>query len=324
MRAHQIRRSLMQLHQIIGAIILCAGCSDGATGCRDNFDCTGGQVCANGQCRSQTSPDFSVGGDAATGGSDGAIGDLSLPARDGGAPGDGSAPICNFNGDGIIQASEAPFIVGLAATYTVNPSGMPVAVDLTQKNGAWDFSGAVPGDQKILDELLSAGAQWWSADFPTATHAEKLEDGQNLYGVYRATPAALQLLGIVSDTNGLQKTELTYATPIDVIRFPLAMGDHWSQTSTVTGFAQGVLVTATDTYDFSVDARGTTTVPALSVDTLRLRFDYSETVGFLTTTRITYLHLAECYGAVARIRSQDNEQSASFTQAAEYRRLSTQ
>ncbi len=313
----------MRLHQIIAAILLCAGCSDGATGCRDDFDCPG-QVCVVGQCRPQTGADSGAGNDAATGGSDGAIGDLAHPARDGAAPGDGSAPVCNFNGDGILQASEAPFIVGLAATYVVNPSGMNVAVSLNQQNGAWDFSAASPGDQKTLDELLSAGAQWWSADFPTATHAEKVEDGQNLYGVYRATTAALQLLGIVSDTNGLQKTELTYQTPIDVIRFPLAMGDHWSQTSTVTGFAQGVFVTATDKYDFSVDARGSTKVPALTVDTLRLRFDYSETVGFVTTTRITYLHLAECYGAVARIRSQDNEQSASFTQAAEYRRLATQ
>jgi hypothetical protein len=65
-------------------------------------------------------------------------------------------------------------------------------------------------------------------------------------------------------------------------------------------------------------------VPAGSFDTLRLRMNYSETVGVYVTTRITYLYLAECYGAVARIRSQDNETSADFTTASEYRRLATQ
>jgi hypothetical protein len=64
-----------------------------------------------------------------------------------------------------------------------------------------------------------------------------------------------------------------------------------------------------------------TKVPAATFDTLRLRAHYTQTYGFLVTTRITLIHLAECYGAVARIRSRDNETVEDFTQAAEYRRL---
>jgi hypothetical protein len=304
-------------HFLFGALLAAAGCSDGQSGCRGDSDCPGG-ACVAGECRPLSGGDLAP-GDAA-GSPDLAASDLAR-GSDGGA-GDAAA-LCTLNGDGVIDRSEAPFLVGLGGLFAVNPTGTTAPVDETPHNGAWDFSAPVQGEQKVFDQLLTAGGQWWSADFPTATHAEKLEDGQDLYGVYQATATALQLLGIVSGTNGLQKTELTYQTPIDVLRFPLAQGNTWSQTSTVSGFASGVLVSASDTYSFTVDARATTRVPAGAFDTLRLRVDYQETLGLLVTTRITYLHLAECYGAVARVRSQDDEQSASFTQAAEYRRLAT-
>jgi hypothetical protein len=51
--------------------------------------------------------------------------------------------------------------------------------------------------------------------------------------------------------------------------------------------------------------------------------NYAQTEGLYSVTRVTYLHMAECYGAVARIRSTDNESSNDFTQAAEYRRLAS-
>ena len=104
---------------------------------------------------------------------------------------------------------------------------------------------------------------------------------------------------------------------------PLAKNDNWSSESDVSGIASGVGFFAHEKYLFTVDARGNTKVPAGTFDTLRLRIQYTQTYGFLVTTRFIYIHLAECYGAVARIRSKDNEASADFTQAAEYRRLST-
>ena len=64
-------------------------------------------------------------------------------------------------------------------------------------------------------------------------------------------------------------------------------------------------------------------MPAGSYDTLRLRFDYTQTVGFVVTKRITFIHMAECFGNVARIRSKDNETNADFTTATEYRRMAT-
>jgi hypothetical protein len=189
----------------------------------------------------------------------------------------------------------------------------------------WDFSSPVANEVKVFDQIQSAAGQWWSKDFPTASYAELLEDGQTLLGVYQVTNDKLELLGLVSEQSGLQQTELTYATPVTLLQFPVAVGDHYTSQSNITGQLNGFFgFIGQDSYDVTVDQRGTTKVPAGSFDTLRIRINYTETVNFVPTTRITYLHMAECYGAVARVRSQDNETSNNFTQAVEYRRLATQ
>ena len=54
-----------------------------------------------------------------------------------------------------------------------------------------------------------------------------------------------------------------------------------------------------------------------------MRMDYTQTFGLLVTARITWLHLAECYGVIARVRSVDGETQPDFTRATEYRRLAT-
>jgi hypothetical protein len=315
---------MMQLHQILPlAAMLAAGCS-AASGfhCRDDLDC-GGSACVNGVCRMLASqPDLTS---AAP--SDGGLPDLSQPSIgpiDGGLALDALAASCSFNSDGVLQRSEAPFLVGLGALYAVNASGTTVPVSLAPTASGWDFSAAVSNETKVFDQILSPAGQWWSADFPDATYAEKLEDGQAILGVYRASADKLQLLGLVSEQSGFQQTKLTYATAVDVLRFPLALNDHFVTESDISGTVNGIAFFGHDTYDATVDKRANTKVPAGGFDTLRLRLNYKETVGFVTTTRITYLHLTECYGAVARVRSQDNEASNDFTQAVEYRRLATQ
>ena len=341
MQLHQeVEGNLMRMHQtgarratamIVIAVaaalayaLVLAGCDgkSAATSCRGDQDCPSG-LCIDGQCR----PLLDLGqGPADGGGGDDAkapASDLSTPIPDGWSP-DALAAACSFNNDGVIERSEAPFLVGLGALFAANASGSTVTVNLTPVNGVWDFSAAVPSERKVFDQLVSPSGTWWAGDFPGATYAERLDDSQPLYGVYKATPTSLELLGVVSEQNGAQKTELTYATPIDVLKFPLSQGMTWSSESNVSGLANGVAVAEHDKYVFTVDARGTTKAPAGSFDTLRLRFDYTQTIGFYTNSHITYLHLAECYGAVARVRSQDAETNADFTQAAEYRRLATQ
>jgi hypothetical protein len=304
-----------------GALAACQGGS--ATLCRGDAECRGG-VCVDGACRPLADAlDLALPPDAGLDGNQG--GDLRpAPAPPDGWSPDALAAMCSFNGDGILQRSEEPFLVGLGALFAVNPAGSTTPVSLTPQSNAWDFSAPVPNETKVFDQLASPAGQWWSADFPTATFAERLVDGQALLGVYRASADKLELLGLVSDQPGLQQTRLIYATPPALIEFPLAVGQQWSAESDISGTLDGVAFFGHDAYSMLVDQRGTTKVPAGSFDTLRLRINYRETYGLISVTRITYLHLAECYGAVARIRSQDNETANDFTQAVEYRRLATQ
>jgi hypothetical protein len=305
---------------IVG-LVLCAlhaGCAETSRGCRRDDECASGRVCVVGECR-----DLVAGG-----------GDLALSADGGGPPADLLEPIpdgwsadalthgCSFNADGVLQRGEAPFQVGLGALFAVNPPDENVPVNVRSSNGTWDFSAAVAGEQKIFSELRSPSGAWWAGEFPGATYAERIDHGQAILGVYRVSDGALELLGVASEADGFSRTLLKYSTPIPVLKFPLAQGQSWTADATVSGTASGVFFTASEHYAFSVPERGKTRTPAGEFDTLRLRYDYEQTYGLLVTTRISYIHLAECYGAVARLRSRDNESAAEFTQAAEYRRLS--
>ena len=303
----------------IAAVAACGDNTAMTGACRSDADCPSGGACTDGQCRTIVNADLSM--------DDLGPAEMDLagpPMHDSGViTGDALAALCSFNGDGVISRAEAPFLVGLSAVYAVNATGSTATVDVQMHNGAWDFSAAQSGDSKSLDELIDPTGQWWSAKFPNATYASLLSDGQTNLGVYQATSTQLLLLGIVSETSGLSQTELVYTTPIPVLEFPLSVGQKWSATSALTGQLQGLIFASQDSYQFSVDTRGKTLVPAGHFDTLRLRVDVSQAVGFVTTTHIEYLHLAECYGQIARVQSSDNETSATFTKAAEYRRLST-
>ena len=57
---------------------------------------------------------------------------------------------------------------------------------------------------------------------------------------------------------------------------------------------------------------------------LRIRMDLDQSIPLtlFRRTQRTYTFVSECWGAVARIASVDNEMSVEFTTASEYRRLS--
>jgi hypothetical protein len=319
----------MQLHNklvslLCACIMALAGCvfalalggcnSDASGGCRIAEDCPVGDACVVGQCRPLAGADLS--GAVADLGAD----DLATPIPDGWNP-DALAASCTFNGDGTITRAEESFQVGLGALFAVNAPNTTVPVNNVAQGGVWDFSAPVSGEAKQFDQLVNPSGQWWASAFPTATYGERIDDGQQAYGVFRVEADQLVMLGVVSDMSGTTQTELTYATPIVVLQFPMSVGTTWTSESDVSGLASGIAFFAHEKYIFTVGERGTTKVPAASFDTLRLKMAYTQTYGALVTTRITYLHMAECYGAVARVRSQDNETSADFTTAAEYRRL---
>jgi len=273
----------------LGALAALGGCiASPSTSCRSDGDCGGG-VCVAGACRSLAG-DLRAGGDGgATPDFGGSAADLRGSGGDLSLAGDAIAPTCNLNGDGVIDRTEAPFVVGLGGLFEVNAAGQNVPVSLARGTTTWDFTAATSSDHKVFDQLISPQSQWWSSSFPTATHAQILDDGQALFGVYRATSSALELLGVVSSQGGVTSTLLTYATPIPMLKFPISVGQSYTAESDVSGLASGVGFFAHEKYVFSVEKRGTTKVEAGDFDTLRMSVHYTQTYGLLITTRTIYL-----------------------------------
>lgn len=130
------------------------------------------------------------------------------------------------------------------------------------------------------------------------------------------------LLGVVSPDGGTGSTELTYAPPVKILALPFSAGTTWTSTSTVTGTAEGVFSTYTEKYASLVDQVGTMTTPYGAFPVLRVATDLTRSsVGVTLLTTRTFAWVAECFGAIATITSQNNETGSEFTSAAEVRRL---
>jgi hypothetical protein len=304
------------MRPLVALALLASGCVADDIGCRVDSEC-GEQVCVAGACidkaGTQSGPNALDGG---------AGNDLAQPtsAPDGFAA-DAFSGSCPFNGDGVLQRAEIPAMPGLGGFFMATPSDESTTVDLTKKSGGWDFSGSKPGDTKVFDGLSSPTGAWWQSSFPEASYGQLLDAETGYLGIYQIDDGHLYLLGVVSPDPGFYRTELSYDPKIDVLRFPLANGDHWTVTSNVSGLASGIGFFATETWAMAVDDRGQAKTPAATFDALRLRVDYEQVYGLAVTHRISYLFLAECYGVVTRVRSTAGETSGNFTKASEYRRL---
>jgi hypothetical protein len=288
-----------------------------------------GADCASGMCGSDGA---CVEGPAAastsdTGRSDGVAdaggGTLDPAPR---TPDDGGGiaiPGCVPNKDGTITREEVPIQAGLRATFRVaedvevSTAGEPAA------NGRrkWDLSAALPNDASMLVETLPLAGKWYEPKYKNATYATQLRKSSDLVGVFETAPGALTLMGVVSPTEGLYKTELTNDPPVSMLEFPLTLDKKWHSDTTVSGWAQGVLATYTESYEAHVDAAGELVTPLGTFDVLRVRIDLKRVVGLYTTTLRTFAFITECYGNIASIASKDDEKDVEFTRAAEVRRI---
>ncbi len=240
------------------------------------------------------------------------------------APGDASNVACTPNHDGTITAAELPLAAGRAATFRIATNATWSTAGQANPDGsrAWDLSGALANDADQMLALNSPTGAWWQPDFPAATYATPLEAGSDLLGVFAVGTGSLTLLGVVSPTAGATKTELTYDPPAEILAIPMRAGSTWNATSTVSGYAQGVLAAYTEAYSSRVDQVGTMTTPYGSFPVLRVATDLQRTSGgALLLSNRTFAWLAECFGPVATVRSADFETSAEFSSDAEVRRL---
>lgn len=242
---------------------------------------------------------------------------------------DGGSVACRPNLDGVIARDEVVFVPGVQVRYRTNPAGTAAPVDVrgTDLGGGrrrWDFSSAA-GDRVTL-ALQEVSGQWYAGTFPEAQYAARLDPRAAPLGVYRATDAVVELLGVAAPTEDAARlTRVRYQTPVAILRFPLRQGDTWTVDTRTTpdSLFDGIPVASADHYAVTVDGRGEVRTPAIVfTDALRLRVEVRQTFPSGTGTRkIQYLWMTECYGEVARVTSIDGEVNPDFTMASEYRRL---
>jgi hypothetical protein len=262
-----------------------------------------------------------VAGDVSTGSDAGAkdvvLTDAFTPPTDGG---------CRPNNDGVITRAEFPGVVGASALYLVNRDGVTVdgvntAGVLTEGVRRWDYSARRMDDQPVLDEVLSPQGRWWSGQYADASFASVIDRSSNLLGVYRLSATALELLGTVSTT--ANQTNLRFTPPVQILRFPLRVGDRWQQTVNGNGTVNFTPLVNVTNYSTSVDAQGEVWTPAARFPVLRVNTTLDQSIPLTVFRRAlrTYAFITECGGLVARVASVDNDTAENFTRASEYRRL---
>lgn len=300
---------------LLSLVVAIAACGeDEVRECRVGADCASGQCSVDGRCVT-VSPGQGDAGTDATGANDGASDGPSESSTDAALPG------CTPNKDGTITRDEIPIKTGLKATYrvaldeTVSTAGTP------GNDRVWDFSIPFASDTSVLVETQALAGKWFAADFPTATYASKLREGNDLLGIFETKPASFVLLGVASTADGFGSTKLKNAPPVDVIQFPLKLGATWTIDTSVSGTLSGVPGVYSEKYVSKVDARGTLKTPLGSFDVLRVSTVLTRTQALLVTTLRSFAFVTECYGTVATVSSQSNETEAEFTRAAELRRI---
>lgn len=232
--------------------------------------------------------------------------------------------VCTPNHDGSITQAELPLMAGKMARFRVATDATFDTAGTPDGGGArrWDLTGALANDADQTLALGSPAGTWWEATFPTASYAAKLSAGSELLGVFHVDANGLTLLGVVSPSAGSTRTELEYDPPAKILELPLAEGDTWSSTSTVSGVASGIVSAYTETYASTVDKVGTMKTPYGEFPVVRVATDLDRTsFGAPIASTRSFAWMAECFGSVANVSSQDFESAAEFNDPAEVRRI---
>lgn len=303
---------------IAALFVLLAACAASSNGdeCQIGADCPSG-ACQNGTCVDTDGPTSTSA--SAGGGLGGTTGSGGAGATSG--PGGGGSFCANH--DFVVEQGELTLEPGLSAQLLAAQGVVFSTAGSEQVDGTriWDFTAALPGDHGLVVSTIDLAGTWYESSFLGATYAARLSDAEELLGVFEATTDALVLRGVVSPSDGITRTELVYDPPVTVLDFPVSEGKTWNSATTITGLAQGVAVFYTEDYAFEVDARGQALTPYGEIEVLRVHSELVRTIGALVTTVQSHSFVAECFGSVATVVSEDQEFEKEFTDAAEVRRL---
>jgi len=230
-------------------------------------------------------------------------------------------PSCVPDRDGVITAAELPLALGATVTYY---AGANRSVDQVLAGGRWDLS-----EERADDDIVQIGPtalrdQWYAGSFASGQFV--VDAGNGVDGIYHQDAQALWLDGTASHAEAPPggKTLVVYPQPLAVLRFPLTVGDAFTQTVALTDITiNGLPFNGTDELTIEVVESGQLEVPyvefspVLRVRTHAVRRPSS---GGMTSRRQT-LWMFECFGEVARAESRPDEASADFTTAAYLRRF---
>ncbi|HEX7601434.1 MAG TPA: hypothetical protein VF316_07515 [Polyangiaceae bacterium] len=238
---------------------------------------------------------------------------------------------CVPNLDGKIEASEMKPALGVMARYLTSPQGVSRTVNVAgtvDGTGVrvWDLGSDYADDQIAKVTASAIGGKWYEQSFPSATFVAPFDAGGTLDAIYANNDTTIALLGLASAVADPPegRTLLAYDTPIAVFRFPLAPGNAWTSSGSVTkGMVRGQPYNGKDTYEISVDAAGRLLTPDFTftqVLRVRTKVTVEPAAGQVTVQRQASF-LFECFGEVARATSKPGEPSDDFTQTSELRRL---
>lgn len=323
----------------IGMWLTTARCGTDEVACSSGADCASGVCSASGSCLQLSSDsdsglafgnDTSIGGNTDfsidslhSGGADVDDGYLTADGR-GSNPKDlGTPSVCSPDHNGRIDRDEMPIAAELHATYRIGQNATVDTAGVLQPDGSriWNLADPLNADHDVLVEAQPINDKWFADVFPGATYAAKLSESVDLLGVFEATDTSLLLVGVVSPTDGLLRTELVFDPPAILLQFPVQSGNSFESTSTVTGLTTGVVSLYTETYKSTVDASGVLATPYADFPVLRVRVELTRIVGVLPTITRSFLFLSECFGTVATIISNPNDPNNEFVLASEVRRL---
>jgi hypothetical protein len=298
----RLTRSIALHCSIALAVAACGGSGDGP--------CTRDDECASHFCKA-----------------DGTCGPapVDAPAGSDGAT-DGTTGLCTPDHDGSITIAELPLIAGRMATFRIATNATWSTAGQANAGGSrsWDLRGQLANDVDTPVALAAPTNAWWMSvpELATASYAAPLSASSDLLGVFATSATGVTLLGVVSPSGGTFRTELTYDPPAQILALPFHAGSTWTSTSTVSGYAQGVLTAYTERYDSRVDQVGSMTTPYGDFPVLRVATDLTRTAGLTTLlTKRTFAWIAECFGSIATVQSQDFATGAEFSDDAEVRRL---
>lgn len=230
-------------------------------------------------------------------------------------------PECVPNRRSGITADELPIALGATVTYY---TGTNRTIDQTQQDGTWDLAEERADDTVIELGPTALREQWYAASFPTGQFV--VDAGSGLAGIYHQDAQALWLDGTASheEMPAGGRTLVVYPMPLAVLRFPVQVGDSFTQTVPLVNVTiNGLPFNGSDELTVEVVDEGQLDVPYVEfspVQRVRTHAIRRPSTGGMTSRRQT-LWLFECFGEVARAESRADEPDPDFSNAAYLRRF---